>query len=138
MKSRPRRGLRRAVLGGLGLCAVLGPAAFSGCATNFTPEGKIDTLRVLSVTVDKSYVPPIDPEACAKDATKCTEQVHFDMEVYDPYGVATQGQERRLSILWIGGCFNPQADQYSLCLFPLLELYKQGAPALDDAAKANG
>jgi hypothetical protein len=141
----PRRSkgyIRRTILGALGAAALFGPAAFSGCASNFTPPGKVETLRVLSVKMDHPYIPDnsdnpdnpdewVLPEDCPGDAEHCT--VHFDMEVYDAYGVNTQGAERRINILWIGGCYNPEGDQYSLCALPLIDLFRQASSALAEA-----
>lgn len=124
MKSR----LRRAILGALGAAALFGPSVFSGCAVNFSPPGKVSSLRVVSVVADKPYIEPIPASECAQDPEKCT--VHFDMEVYDGHGVATTGSERPLNILWIGGCFNPEGDQYSLCIFPALEIFNQSKDAI--------
>jgi len=123
--------LRRAVLGALALTALFGHAVASGCAASFAPASELSSLRVISVTMDKPYIAPYPAEECAADPEKCT--VHFDMEVYDGYGVATQGSERPLNILWIGGCFDPEGDQYSLCIFPLLELFKAAQGALNQA-----
>jgi hypothetical protein len=53
------------------------------------------------------------------------------MEVYDGYGVATTGSERPINILWIGGCFNPDGDQYSLCIFPALQIFDQAKDGID-------
>lgn len=142
MKPGKNRGIRRAILGTLGAAVLFGPAVFSGCATNFTPSSKLDTLRVLAVTLDHPYVPdnsdnPDHPDQWAKpadcpgDLDRCT--VHFHMELYDGYGVRTQGAERKINILWIGGCFNPQADQYSLCAGPLIGVFQQAKDALTDA-----
>ncbi len=138
---------RRVILGALGAAALFGPAIFSGCASNFTPEGKIETLRVLAVTLDHPYVPDNSdnpdcadkgdcalPPDCPGDAERCT--VHFNMEVYDAYGVRTQGAERKINILWMGGCFNPPGDQYSLCAIPLLGLFQQAQGAVQDALKS--
>lgn len=122
---------RRALLGTLGLAALIGPAVGSGCAVNFAPASELTALRVISVSVDKPYIAPYPADECAADPEKCT--VRFDMEVYDGYGVETTGSERPLNILWIGGCFDPEGDQYSLCIFPLLELFKQAQGALDAA-----
>lgn len=127
-----KRSLRRAILGTLGAAAMFGPALFSGCATNFSPAGKIDTLRVLAVTVDKPYVNTGAPDqpATAEDLT-----VNFEMEVYDALGVNTDGSERHINILWIGGCFNPDNDLYSLCAEPLVKLFQEGASALSEAVQ---
>ncbi len=122
---------RRIVLATLGLTALFGPAAASGCAANFAPPSELGELRVISVSVDKAYIAPHPAEECAQDLEKCT--VHFNADVYDGYGVQTEGAERQINILWIGGCFNPEGDQYSLCIFPLLEIFKQAAASLDDA-----
>jgi hypothetical protein len=134
----PRKhSLRRAILATLGAAALFGPAVFSGCATNFSPVGKIDTLRVLAVTADKPYVdvcradrtqePRCDGlTAAACDALcKDAHTVTFNLESYDGSGTG-----RHVNILWLGGCFDPPDDQYSLCAAPLIELFKAGAPYL--------
>lgn len=121
--------LRRAVLGALGAAALFGPSVFSGCAVNFSPPGKINSLRVLAVTTDKPYVEPVPAEECATDPERCT--VRFHMEVYDGLGVEQTGEERPINILWIGGCFNPEGDQYSLCIFPALAIFDQAKGGID-------
>lgn len=113
-----RSSVRRAVLGTLGALALFGPAVFSGCAVSFSPPGKVNSLRVISVATDKPYIEPIPADECEADPDKCT--VHFKMDLYDGSGL-----DRRINILWIGGCFNPDGDQYSLCLFPAIEIYNQ-------------
>lgn len=120
--------VRRAILGTLGAAALLGPSLFSGCAVNFSPPGKVNSLRVVSVTADKPYIEPIPAAECAEDPERCT--VNFEMEVYDGLGDAT-GSPRPLNILWIGGCFNPEGDQYSLCIFPALEIFGQAKDGID-------
>lgn len=120
--------LRRAILATLGAAALFGPAAFSGCAVNFSPPGKINSLRVIAVTTDKPYIEPIPAEECAADPERCT--VNFEMEVHDGLGDAN-GDPRPINILWIGGCFNPQGDQYSLCIFPALAIFDQSKDAID-------
>jgi hypothetical protein len=130
-KSPRRRSIHRTLLAALGLTVLFGPAAASGCAANFAPPSELGELRVLSVSIDKPYIAPIPAADCAADPEKCT--IHFDAEVYDGYGVRTEGSERQINILWIGGCFDPEGDQYSLCIFPLLEIFKQASTALDDA-----
>lgn len=124
---------RRVILGSLGAAALFGPAVFSGCAVSFSPPGKVDTLRVLAVNIDRPYIEPIPAEDCAADPEKCT--VRFNMEVYDAYGVNQTGSERTINILWIGGCFNPEGDQYSLCIFPALDLFDQASGALQEAVE---
>ena len=133
-----RTSFRRLLLASLGGAALFGPAVFSGCAVNFTPPGKVDTLRVLAVTVDKPYVPPIDTDGCAAGTSPCSVPVTFEMEVQDAYGINTEGAPRDVNILWLGGCFNPEGDQYSLCVFPLLELFEQAREQLDDAIENGG
>lgn len=120
--------LRRAILATLGAAALFGPAAFSGCAVNFSPPGKINSLRVIAVTTDKPYIEPIPAEECAADPERCT--VNFEMEVHDGLGDAN-GDPRPINILWIGGCFNPEGDQYSLCIFPALAIFDQSKDAID-------
>ena len=41
------------MLGTLGALALFGPAVFSGCAVSFSPPGKVNSLRVISVPTDK-------------------------------------------------------------------------------------
>jgi hypothetical protein len=130
VQNRPRSNVRRAVLGALGAAALFGPSVFSGCAVNFLPPGKVNALRVISVTADKPYIEPIPASECAADPERCT--VNFDMEVHDG-----TGEDRPINILWIGGCFNPEGDQYALCLFPAIELFNQNKDAID-AIKEGG
>jgi len=139
-----KRSLRRALLATLGATALFGPAVFSGCATSFTPPGKVDTLRVLAVTIDNPYVytclPPAEEPKCKglseEDCTALCESLrtaNFEMEVHDAYGVNEQGSERLINILWIGGCFNPEGDQYALCAEPLIKVFEAAGPALAEA-----
>lgn len=122
-----KRSLRRAVLATLGAAALFGPGVFSGCATNFEAQSKIDTLRVISVTMDKPYVDLGTPESPASEEDRT---VHFDMELHDGY-VAEDGSSRPISILWIGGCFNPEGDQYSLCVGPLIQIFEAAKAAYE-------
>ena len=91
------------------LCLLLmGWAA--ACAPGFDPVSKVNTLRILAVTIDKPYAQPGD-------------EITFSMTVHDGYGEGGDGAvPRSLEVLWLGGCFNPVGDQYFLCLEQIAQL----------------
>jgi hypothetical protein len=106
------------------LWRALAPAALTAlllapsCAPGFDPPSKINTLRILAVTVDKPYALPGD-------------QVTFRMTFADGFDTGPRG----VMIVWLGGCFDPEGDQYFLCLQQLAEvlapLASGGAPPPD-------
>jgi hypothetical protein len=102
---------RRAVLAGLALtagAALLGP----GCAGSFKPIGKVDKLRVFTVTADTPYAQP-------------GETVTLTIEYTDALDDGVEGP-RNVQVLWIGGCFNPPGDQYFACFEQLASLFEGG------------
>lgn len=99
-----RLGLRVGAL--LGAGALFGP--WSGCATPFDPQSVIDSVRILSVDVDKPFAQPGD-------------KVTFKMTAFD--GRDTGGEFTPLSILWLGGCFNPPGAQYYGCYEQLGQIF---------------
>jgi len=72
------------------------------CAPGFDPPSKVNTLRILAVTIDKPYAQPGD-------------EVTFRMTVFDGAG------PRPVQIVWLAGCFDPQGDQYFLCFQQLAD-----------------
>lgn len=94
----------------LGAFAAIGVAA--SCAPGFDPPSTVDGLRVLGVDLDRSYANPGDT-------------VTFRMTVTDGLRDA-EGKPRPLQIAWIGGCYNPEGDQYFLCLPQLADVFSQG------------
>lgn len=104
---RPRRH-RRAWLGALALALFgAGPAA-SGCAPGFDPPSKIQGLRVFAAPADLPYANPGD-------------DVTFELSYEDAPSDTSEGG-RAIQILWIGGCFNPEGDQYYACYPQFAEL----------------
>lgn len=80
------------------------------CAPGFDPVSKVNTLRILAVTIDKPYAQPGD-------------DVTFQMTVHDGYGEIGDGAAPRdLEVLWLGGCIDPPGDQYFLCLEQIAEI----------------
>lgn len=74
------------------------------CTPGFDAVSKINTLRILAVEVDKPYAVPGDT-------------VRFSLTAVDALGDSPRGMQ----VVWIGGCFNPQGDQYFLCFEQLAE-----------------
>ncbi|MEM9694735.1 MAG: hypothetical protein AAGA56_19455 [Myxococcota bacterium] len=92
------------------LLVLLGTMAWSAsCTPGFDPVSKINTLRVLSVTIDEPYI-VMDLEGSPDDEREVT----FRMTVVDT-GLNDSGGSRPLQILWLGGCHNPLGDQFALC-----------------------
>jgi hypothetical protein len=96
---------RRALLAALALAAMAAPSASTGCAgAGFDSISTVDTVRVLAVQADKPYARPGDT-------------VTFTMTLDDGYVNPSHPDAgpRPLEILWIGGCFDPDGDQYYGC-----------------------
>lgn len=101
---RPRRSLRAR----LAAMALAGGALLVGqsCAADFDPPGKLNTMRVLSVDVDQSYPAPGDT---------VTFKMHYT-DALDP------SNQRPVQIVWLGGCFDPEGDQYFGCYSQLAQI----------------
>jgi hypothetical protein len=92
---------RRTWLGVLALSLFgAGPVA-SGCAPGFDPPSKIQGLRVFAAPADLPYAQPGD-------------DVTFELSYEDAPSDTSEGG-RAIQILWIGGCYNPEGDQYYAC-----------------------
>jgi len=120
--SRARRALRLllASLAALMLAAV-------SCVPGFDPPSKVNSLRILAVTADKPYAQP-------------GEDVTLRMTLYDGAGDPSDpaAGPRDVQILWLGGCVDPEADQYFLCFGQLAQLLAplaNGTPPSDDLVK---
>jgi hypothetical protein len=103
--TRVRRPLRRFLLASLALAAMFGPGAPAGCAgAGFDSISSIDGLRVLAVQADKPYANPGDV-------------VTFQMTYDDGYVNPAQPNAgpRPIEILWLGGCIDPEGDEYTGC-----------------------
>ncbi len=114
-----RRNWVRPVLGAAatGLLAAIGSGG--GCAAPFDPPGLVNSLRVLSVDIDRPYANP-------------GETVTLTMNFFD--GRDTGGEFTPVSIVWLGGCFNPPGNQYYGCYEPLGALFESlstGSPPPD-------
>jgi len=94
------------------------------CAPSFDPPSLVNTLRILSVTADKSYAKP-------------GEDVTLSMTVHDGLGNPEDPEAgpRALQILWLAGCYDPVGDIYFLCFEQLAEvlapLAEGGTPPSD-------
>jgi hypothetical protein len=100
-----RRPLRRILLASAALAAMFGPSVPLSCnGAGFDSISSIDGLRVLAVQADKPYANPGD-------------EVTFQMTYDDGYVTAgdPDAGPRPLEILWLGGCFDPEGDEYALC-----------------------
>ena len=96
------RALSWGVPGWLGWVCALG-----ACSNNFTPQSKIDTLRVIAVRPE--------PASGAPGKTSALELVVAD----GASGSADGGAARPLQVVWLAGCHNPPERQYFGC-YPLL------------------
>jgi len=121
---RPRRMLRT-ILVTLVLVMFVAPS----CAPGFDPPSKVDTLRILAVTIDKSYALP-------------GEEVTLRMTVFDGAGHPDDPDKvpRNLQIVWLGGCFDPEGDIYYLCFPQLAEVLGSlgEGPPPEDVVKFEG
>lgn len=95
--------LRRFVLGAAALAMIGGHALASGCAAGFAPISLVDSLRVLAVEADKPYAKPGD-------------KVTFQMTYHDGFVNPDDPEASRpVTVLWLGGCFDPPGDAYYAC-----------------------
>jgi hypothetical protein len=115
-RARARRG-RRAILGALALSVLGAPATASlsaGCAAGFDPASKVSSLRVLAVTPSNPYPEP-------------GETIKFTMTFHDGYEDPEEGAVTRpITVLWLGGCFDPPSDQYFGCYEQFGPLFQGG------------
>lgn len=109
LASRPRRKrslLRCAAIGATALVAMGGPGS-GGCAAPFDPPSTLNALRILAVTADTPY------GTAGEDITlKMTVVDGRDTDNFTP-----------VTIIWLGGCYNPDGGQYYNCYTQLAELF---------------
>lgn len=100
------------------LCAA---CALAGCANDFEPQSRVDTLRVLAV------VP--EPASGAPGQTSTLNLVIAD-------GVSRadsdSGAPRALQVVWLGGCHNPPSRQFYGCYPVLNAIAAQLSPRVVD------
>lgn len=86
----------------------------SGCGEDGERPSEVNTLRVLAVRAETPF-------------TKPGTSVELSMLAHDGSSRARlrDGTMRRNSALWIGGCNNPQGDNYRACMPYLHEVVKQ-------------
>ena len=112
----------RWLLLGAFLALVLHPS----CTPGFDPISRINSVRILSVTLDKPYALPGDT-------------VTMRMTVTDGLGDA-DGMPRQMQLVWLSGCYNPDGDQYYLCFEDLasqLEPIAEGGELPEDIVKVD-
>jgi hypothetical protein len=103
------KGLRRAALASLAALTVGAPCCGGG---DFGSPAEVTELRVLAVTADKPYAAPGDT-------------VTFGLTYADALG----SEPRPLSVMWIGGCVNPIADDYLGCFAQFPQSFAAGLVA---------
>ncbi len=95
-------------------------SALAACSNDFTPQSRVDTLRVIAVRPQ--------PASGAPGKTSALELVTAD----GAPGSADGGAARPLQVVWLAGCHNPRTRQYFGC-YPLLgELAKRLSPRVID------
>jgi hypothetical protein len=132
IRERPRL-LRRLVLASLAL-AGLSASLGSGCSAGFDSISKINALRVLAVVADRC---PSDQPTCdARERVGASyagpgDEVTFTLSHYDGFVDPDDpgAGSRNLQILWIGGCFDPDGDQYFACYPQLAQIFQDLDPA---------
>ncbi len=94
----------------------------SGCGQDSDRPSEVHTLRVLAVRSETPF-------------TKPASSAGLSMLAYDgsPRARLADGSSRSTSTLWIGGCINPNGDNYAACMPYLHEAIEQ----LGDANLSN-
>jgi hypothetical protein len=105
-----RPGLARRLLASWGrlsaaalLCGSLA-ASLCACGEEFPPASELLTLRVLAVKADQPFAAP-------------GSQPTLEMLAWDgsPRAVQPDGTRRRVRVVWVAGCSNPDGDLYYNC-----------------------
>lgn len=97
--------------------------ASPGCEEDFDPSSSLKTMRVLAVRADNPYPKP-------------GTRVKLEMLWHD--GKASADQPRKVQILWIGGCFDPQGDLYYACYPQFASFFGPGGAPSPDGLKYLG
>jgi hypothetical protein len=105
------------------LCLLM--LAAPSCAPGFDATSKVNTLRILAVTADKSYALPGD-------------DITLRMTLHDGLSRVNDNVTRPLQIVWLAGCTDPESDSVFLCfpqfaelLAPLAGMDPMGPPPAD-------
>ncbi|HEX4337497.1 MAG TPA: hypothetical protein VH062_16395 [Polyangiaceae bacterium] len=106
--------------------AALAALTIASCSSSFDPASKLQNLRVLAVQKDKPYAHPGDT-------------VHLKLLFDDPRSQfnVVDGQDaghRQISVQWLSGCFNPQADAFQACIEQFIPEAGKPLPKLGGAS----
>ncbi len=101
----------RSLLVTVGLVGALA-AALPACGAAFESQASVRSLRVLGVRVDPPYGKPGKPVSL--------EMLYYDGSRRAFLADGSPNPDHKLSIVWLGGCHNPEGDLYYAC-FPMLQ-----------------
>lgn len=113
--ARKRFSLRSLLLPLAAGAALIAPAVASGCGGGFDPISKVDGLRVLSVAVSRE--PTTEDPTTGGSYAHPDDTVTFKMTSYDGFidPENPDAPTRKLTTVWLGGCFDPPGDAYYGC-----------------------
>ena len=113
--ARKRFSLRSLLLPLAAGAALIAPAVASGCGGGFDPISKVDGLRVLSVAVSRE--PTTEDSTLGGSSAHPDDTVTFKMTSYDGFidPENPDAPTRKLTTVWLGGCFDPPGDAYYGC-----------------------
>jgi hypothetical protein len=149
----PLRGARRWLLGTLAVLASA-PWLGGGCSAPFDPTSLVNTMRVFAVVQDRcengghwnqpqnTECLPSEPTDAEPEPTTAIvggsyahpgDQVRMTMTFRDGYVDPDDpdAPPRDPEIVWLGGCFNPEGDQYFNCYEQLASVLADGIDPLD-------
>lgn len=115
-----RRG-RRTALGVAGT-AMIGALLAGGpgaCSAPFDPPSYVNTLRIFAVSADTPFA--LEPQRDPDTGELVEQTVTFKMTYADARPDDTFVP---VTIVWIGGCFNPEGQQYYGCFDQLGEIFE--------------
>jgi hypothetical protein len=104
------------------MAALVAPAATAGCGGGFDPISKVSGLRVLAVDVSRAptAADPTTGGSYAHPDDKVTFTMTSDDGFVDPAN--PDAPARRLTTVWLGGCFDPDGDAYYGCYGSLAQV----------------
>jgi hypothetical protein len=133
--NRPKRRWRRALLGALALGVTAGPAIVAGCGPQFDGPSMVKGLRVLAVVPERDLLdgdgePVLDddgnPVQTGAAYALPGDEITFTMtyvDAFDPDNPSVGARD--VQIVWLGGCIDPEGDNYFGCYESLLPLFDQ-------------
>ena len=130
MIPRKRFSLRSVLFPAAACVALVAPAVTSGCGGGFDPISKVDGLRVLAVAVSREPT-AADPTTGGSYAHP-DDKVTFTMTSYDGFidPANPDAPTRKLQIVWLGGCVDPDGDAYYACVPQLADVVNEAAADL--------